>query len=44
MLTVDGLVMIIVDDEDWHVDRLELSITPIWLLGHILLIWSTKLS
>src|ERR1700740_3778627 len=33
MLTLDGLVMITVDDEDWRVDRLELRITPIWLLG-----------
>src|ERR1700736_377141 len=33
MLTLDGLVMIAVDDEDWRVDRLELRITSIWLLG-----------
>jgi hypothetical protein len=33
MLTLDGLVMITVYDEDWRVDRLELRITPIWLLG-----------
>src|ERR1700738_2804955 len=33
MLTLDGLVMITVDDGDWRVDRLELRITPIRLLG-----------
>src|SRR3982074_3924684 len=33
MLTLDGLVMITDDDTDWRVDRLELRITPIWLLA-----------